>query len=266
MMTYNKKNIVSRLVGILKKYFLSISILTIPTVGFANSADYCPNEFEIVDFGIYESGVIGEGPRTFGGILLKIGKRIKPKMMPVTLGVLCAPKGHSGSKKQYFQGYEVPLVSRVYLGGGGFMSFWGSGERAYEFAELRSKGLYEVWTSEERLKEKNEQLLLGKNFVCIYDQANTAQKVDGGYGCLATIDGMDFPNTQFSCGFGCSAGFSLKNGLKFRLELGGSPEFLKDVETIREAEKAWEAFLLKFKDDIYSQIIERDSRVSVVEE
>jgi len=146
------------------------------------------------------------------------------------------------------------------------MSFFGSGERAYEFTELRSKNLFDIWASEERLKEKNKQLISGENFSCTYDEANIEQKPEGGYNCLASINGMDFPNTQFACGFGCRAGFSLNSGLKLRIELGDNPEFLKDVETIREAEKAWEAFLLKFKDDIYSQIIERDSRVSVMEE
>jgi len=65
-----------------KQIFEVAIVMAIPAASLASSADHCPDEFEIVDFGIYESGVIGEGPRTFGGILLNVGKRIKPKRCP----------------------------------------------------------------------------------------------------------------------------------------------------------------------------------------
>jgi hypothetical protein len=234
-----------------------ILFLIVPTISLASSADHCPDEFEIVDFGIYESGVFGEGPRTFGGILLKVGKRAERRTLE-GYSVACVPEKYTGSKKQYFEGYEVPLVTQARIRRSN-LSFVGSGERANEFMEVKWKVAFDSW-----VKRNDSATLKGSNFTCLYHPENKDQDASDGYGCIATIEGMPYPDTQFSCGFGCRAYFSFENGFIYQVDISSAPEFLKNAKTISEAEAAWEVFILEIRADVLSRIIERNDRFKVV--
>jgi hypothetical protein len=258
MMAYRTKFFSARLLTTLRQFSLCLTIVFLPTSVFGQSAVHCPDVFEIVDFGTYESGVFGEGPRSYGGILLNIGKRVKPKSLVTSLGVFCFPKETIGPAKQYFEDFQVPLVSRVYFGG--TISFFGSGTRANKLTEKRWKAAADVW-----VKQENKTVLRGENSICIFNADNKLQQASEGYGCIATIEGMDFPDAYFFCGFGCGASFSLKNGLSINLSLGSKPWFLTRAETVTEARVAWEAFLLRTREDILNRIIERDDRFKVVD-
>lgn len=174
----------------------------------------------------------------------------------------CRSKKYMKGKRQYFEGREVPLVHPGrYYAVGNHMHVNRTVARAYEFTEKKYESLFELWR-----KKTDRREILGENFLCLTDLENESQLASEGYGCIATIKGMDFPGTYFYCGFQCGAEFSLSNGLSFRLNLSRNPDFLKNAGTIKQAVKAWEDYLLKYKEAILNKIIERDDRFKVVQE
>jgi len=223
----------------------------------------CPMTFSIVDMGVWETDDAGEFARSFGGLLVDIGRQDMAQPDTENAWVTCYPTSYSAGQRQYKDGIQIPLVSHVVRPTGLGFAQYESTEKVFENLDV----LFQSHFSDRPVFEMLFSDELGAGLCKLGDEIDHGS-VFRDYACLISIGSGSEARLFFYCQanpHSCGYYFSLEDGV-MAYQQPSDYQFTRRANTLKDAARAWIDFALSGQKEIEERRITRDQFIILNEE
>lgn len=249
--------------------------------GFTASAENCPASFNVVDLGTWTIDDTGEAVFDYGGLLYRVTQNSPYGRDQV----LCLEPTADEAGTQMSGGSPVPLVQHfvdvdigarfIQRASGDYVEDVVAGHvTPFQSNELAVAAINEkiLWFFKwvETAADRGDAVSSGPNYTCIFDPENPGLTGDGNYTCVASIDGLPYPETYLHCsrwGGGCFAIFQPATSIVITIQAGSLKhwEEASRIRGIPDTVSFWSDLILASSRNFKSSIVPR-GRVEITEE